>query len=77
MTTVLTQREENIIKLLAEGKQLKDIAAIMQRSCKTIDCQKTSAMKKLGISNRAELVKYCIATGRVQLAFDASGKRIR
>lgn len=77
MTTVLTDTEEQVIKSIAAGNQLKDLAYATHRSYKTIDSHKTSAMKKLGLHNRAELVQFCIATGRVQLIFDSSGKRVR
>jgi two-component system, NarL family, response regulator NreC len=57
----LTPRENEVLKLLAEGHSVKKIAGILNVSPKTVDVHKTRLMKKLDIHNRANLVKYAVA----------------
>lgn len=59
----LTDREREVLKLLAEGHTAQEIAAILQISPKTVDGYKTSLMDKLGIHNRIDLVKYALRKG--------------
>ncbi len=56
----LTRREREILKMLAEGKSSKDLAAEFQVSVKTVDVHKFNLMRKLNIHNRAQLVQYAI-----------------
>lgn len=59
----LTDREREVLKLLAEGHTAQEIAGILQISPKTVDGYKTSLMDKLGIHNRIDLVKYALRKG--------------
>ncbi len=56
----LTSREREVLQLLAEGKNTKEIAFILSVSSKTVDTFRQSLMKKLGLNTVAELTKYAI-----------------
>ncbi len=56
----LTKREREILKLLAEGLSVKEIAAGFDLSVKTIEAHKFNLMRKLDIHNKAQLVQYAI-----------------
>jgi two-component system response regulator NreC len=57
---LLTDREREVMKLLADGLSSKELAARLGRSVKTVDAHKYNLMQKLKIHNRADLVKYAI-----------------
>lgn len=57
---LLTDREREVLKLLADGYSSKALAARLTLSVKTVDVHKYNLMRKLNIHNRAELVKYAI-----------------
>ena len=57
---LLTDREREVLNLLADGFSSKDLAAKLNLSVKTVDAHKYNLMKKLDIHNRADLVKYAI-----------------
>ncbi|MHB8214721.1 MAG: response regulator transcription factor [Candidatus Sulfotelmatobacter sp.] len=57
---VLTTREREVLKLLAEGKTVRASATILGLSVKTVDAHKFNLMRKLGIHNKAELVMWAI-----------------
>lgn len=59
----LTDREKEVLKLLAEGHTNQEIARILLISPKTVDGYKTSLMDKLDIHNRVDLVKYALRKG--------------
>ena len=65
--TMLTPREREIIKLIAEGNSVKQIAAILGRSVKTVEAHKFNLMRKLDIHNKAQLVTYAIQKKIVKL----------
>jgi two-component system response regulator NreC len=56
----LTAREREILKLLADGRSVKDIAAVLRRSRKTVDAHKTNLVRKLDVHDRAQLLKYAL-----------------
>jgi two-component system response regulator NreC len=56
----LTDREREVLKLLAEGLSIKEIAARLNLSVKTVDAHKTNLMKKIDVHDRAELIRYAI-----------------
>ncbi len=56
----LTAREKEILKLLAEGESVKEIAAGLNLSVKTVEAHKFNMMRKLDIHNKAHLVQYAI-----------------
>jgi DNA-binding NarL/FixJ family response regulator len=59
----LTDREKEILKLVAEGYTTKEIADISVVSAKTVEGHKTNLMAKLDIHNKTDLVKYAIRKG--------------
>lgn len=59
----LTSREREVLKLLAEGRSIKEIALALHRSGKTIVTHRQHVMEKLNLSNIAELTKYAIREG--------------
>jgi two-component system response regulator NreC len=58
---LLTAREREVLKLLADGLSIKEVAARLQRSVKTAEAHTYNLMHKLGVHHRAGLVKYAIA----------------
>jgi two-component system response regulator NreC len=56
----LTPREREVVKMIAEGNSVKQIAAILGLSIKTIEAHKFNLMRKLDIHNKAQLVTYAI-----------------
>jgi DNA-binding NarL/FixJ family response regulator len=72
---LLTSREREVLKLLAEGLSVKEAAAALDRSAKTVEVHKTNLMRKLGVHDRAGLVKCAIAHRLVPLPLfdDAAG----
>jgi DNA-binding NarL/FixJ family response regulator len=57
---ILTRREIEVLKLMAEGKRTKEIAEILYISPYTVRRHRSNIMEKLNINNLAELVKYAI-----------------
>src|SRR6266480_4909698 len=58
--STLTNREREILKLLAEGNSVKEIAVLLGLSVKTVEAHKFNLMRKLDIHNKAQLVTYAI-----------------
>src|ERR1017187_4996372 len=54
----LTKREREILKMLAEGRSVKEIATGFDLSVKTVEAHKFNLMRKLDIHNKAQLVQY-------------------
>lgn len=54
----MSPRELEVLRLLAQGKSVNDIATALKRTKQTISSQKKSAMNKIGISSIAELLEY-------------------
>lgn len=63
----LTQRERQVLKLLAEGKTSRDIAKYLGISLKTAMTHRANLMAKLGLHSRAEVIKYAIRKGVIQV----------
>jgi DNA-binding NarL/FixJ family response regulator len=63
----LSSRERNVVQLIAEGHTNKSVAATLNVSVKTVETHRASAMRKLGISSTAELVRYAIRTRLIGL----------
>jgi two-component system, NarL family, response regulator NreC len=59
-STVLTPREREVLKMLAEGDSVKEIACHFDLSVKTVEAHKFNLMRKLDIHNKARLVQYAI-----------------
>ena len=64
---VLTAREREVLKLLAEGQTVRSAAGVLGLSIKTVDAHKFNLMRKLGIHNKAELVMWAIQKRVVKL----------
>ena len=62
---VLTRREREVIKLIAEGKRTKEIAAYLSLSPKTIEKHRTNLMRKLDLHNVSEVTVYALKNGFV------------
>lgn len=60
---VLSEREREVVKLTAEGHTAQQAADILSLSPKTIETYRHRAMQKLGLTNRAELVRYALRAG--------------
>jgi len=63
----LTERERQVLKLLADGKSSKQIALQLHLSVKTVDTHRRQIMNKLGLYSLAELTKYAIRCGLTSL----------
>ena len=63
----LTDREREILKLLAEGYTTRKIADMLVISVKTVEGHKTNLMSKLDIHNRTDLVKYALRKGIITI----------
>ena len=57
---LLTNREKEILQLLAEGKSNKDVAVILNLSPYTVESHRTNLMQKLNLHNTAEIVLYAV-----------------
>ena len=64
---LLTTREREVLKLLAEGRTVRSTADILGLSVKTVDAHKFNLMRKLGLHNKAELVMWAIQKRVVKL----------
>lgn len=60
---VLSEREREVVKLTAEGYTAQQAADMLSLSPKTVETYRHRAMQKLGLANRAELVKYALRAG--------------
>ncbi|MFB9893156.1 response regulator [Planobispora takensis] len=63
---VLTPREEEVLKLVAEGHSSKDIADMLVISVKTVDRHRANILGKLGMRDRLELTRYAIRAGLIE-----------
>ena len=64
---VLTGREREVILLLAEGKTSKEVAVTLNLSVKTAETHRTNLMRKLGLHSVADLTRYAVRNGIVQV----------
>ncbi len=67
MGSILTPREREILKLVAEGKSSKEIAAQLNISAKTVETHRRNMMARLKIKTIAELTKYALREGFVSI----------
>jgi len=65
--SVLTARELQVLQLIAEGHNIKEIALFLNKSAKTIETHRRRIMNKLNIHNTAALTKYAISEGLTSL----------
>jgi DNA-binding NarL/FixJ family response regulator len=64
--SVLTDREREVLQLIAEGLSSKEIAAMLGVSLKTVDSHRSNLMEKLDIHKVSGLVRFAIRTGLVE-----------
>ena len=65
-TDELTPREQEVVKLVAEAHTNKEIAEILHLSEKTVENHRSNAMRKLGMRDRVELVRYAFRRGLIE-----------
>ena len=58
--TPLTPRQRQVLTLIAEGRRMKEIAAILEISTRTVETHKYEMMQALGVQSTAELVRHAI-----------------
>jgi DNA-binding NarL/FixJ family response regulator len=63
---VLTPRELEVLKLIAEGHTSKEIAELLVISVKTVDRHRTNMLEKLGMRDRVDLTRYAIRRGLIE-----------
>ncbi|MCO6450899.1 MAG: response regulator transcription factor [Caldilineales bacterium] len=63
----LTPREREVLTYIAEGYTSREIAESLVISIKTVDRHRENIMRKLGLHNRVELVKYAVAKGLIDV----------
>jgi len=63
---LLSDREREVLVMLAEGKSLKEVAEHLTLSVKTVDAHKCSIMRKLEIHSRSDLIRYAIRTHLIE-----------
>jgi DNA-binding NarL/FixJ family response regulator len=64
--SILTPREEEVVKLIAEGQSSKEIAETLTISVKTVERHRANILQKLGMRDRLELTRYAIRAGLVE-----------
>lgn len=63
--TVLSDQEYRVMILLAEGRRVGEIAAVMHLSPKTVSTYRSRILDKLGLDSNAELARYCVVHGLI------------
>ena len=64
--TALTDREDQVVKLIAEGNSSKEIARQLVISVKTVERHRSNVLSKLGMRDRTELTRYAIRAGLIE-----------
>jgi DNA-binding NarL/FixJ family response regulator len=64
---ILTPREREVIQLLAEGRTTKEVAVTLNLSVKTAETHRTNLMRKLDLHSVADLTRYAVRNGIVQV----------
>jgi DNA-binding NarL/FixJ family response regulator len=62
----LSDREEEVLRLIAWGHSNKEVAARLDLSVKTVEVHKANSMKKLGMRSRIDIVRYALLQGWLQ-----------
>jgi len=63
----LTDREKQVLKLIAEGHSHKEVASLLDISAKTVIAHQTNISEKLDLHSRAALIKFAITKGIIKL----------
>jgi two-component system, NarL family, response regulator NreC len=61
--TPISERESEVLRLIAVGHSNKEVAAQLKISVKTVEVHKANAMKKLGLAGRVDLIRYGVLQG--------------
>jgi len=67
--SVLTDREREVLQLIAEGKSTKEISSILCVSVKTVEAHRKNIMGKLDLNSIAELTKYAVREGLTSIDY--------
>jgi DNA-binding NarL/FixJ family response regulator len=62
----VSERESEVLRLIASGHSNKEIASRLSLSVKTVEAHKANAMRKLGLTGRIDIVKYALLQGWLQ-----------
>ena len=62
----LTAREEEVLRLIAQGYSNKEISSQLKIAVKTVESHKANLMQKLELRNRTEIVRYAVRQGWLQ-----------
>ena len=68
----MSDREKQVLKLVAEGYTHKEVADMLAISAKTVIVHQTNIGEKLGIHTRAGLIKFAIQKGIIKIEMDGS-----
>jgi DNA-binding NarL/FixJ family response regulator len=63
----LTVRERTVVQLIAEGRTSREICPILNVGIKTVETHRASAMRKIGAKSTADIVRYAIRHGMVEI----------
>lgn len=61
--SLLSEREEEVLRMIAWGYSNKEVAANLNISVKTVEAHKANSLKKLGLSSRIDIVRYALLRG--------------
>jgi len=59
----LSERESEVVRLLAQGLTMKELAQQLTLSTRTLETYRARAMEKLNLKTRADLVRYAVRCG--------------
>lgn len=62
----LTDRERQVLQLVAEGNTMREVSVVLNVSVKTVESHRTRLMRKLDLHNTAGLVRYAIRSGLIR-----------
>jgi DNA-binding NarL/FixJ family response regulator len=65
-TPTITDRETEVLRMMAVGHSNKDIASALDISIKTVEVHKANAMRKLNLRGRTDVVRYAVLSGWLQ-----------
>lgn len=69
-TKALSQREQEVIRMLAHGFTLKEISSQLHISTKSIETYRARSQEKLGLRTRADIVRYALHAGMLDIDLD-------
>jgi DNA-binding NarL/FixJ family response regulator len=64
--SILSPREEEVVKLIAEGRSSQEIADLFVISVKTVERHRANILAKLEMRDRTQLTRYAIRTGLIE-----------